>query len=385
MMRTALIVVLLAASGTIGGTSANAESEVRLDPQLPNEAGLVERLRRRNEAPAEVRVNTHPAEAQLEFLYVHSEQVRLRERASAPVRLQVRSARSGDRLLIRAILPGFRSRELTVPADQLPAEIEIALEPLPNAVVAASHIRLVGRNLLVLWTLAPADVRVQEAVGSVHLVLPETRSDVEGVPDLSIENVGEDLFVAIPLEAHWQASQELRAHQSRDTARGLERIVVEWIPTDGGLAATEQARAGLARLGPDAVDSCARQFEQKLRQDTPASSLARAFAPTGRFLDTIHRAALRRLAELSHDGLVEVADGARFDPMRPIEADLAMGRAGEILGYLAVLDAFVGEVATADEANQVLASLIAPDLPVPEMMVAIREARFVEQACRAQN
>jgi hypothetical protein len=382
MIRAVLFALLLAISGVVVTTAADAESVVVLDPQLPNEAGLVERFRRRNERPADVRVMTHPAEARLEFIYLHKEQVRLRQRAMAPARLQVRSPQRADQVLVRASQAGYRNHERTFPAGQLPAEIEIALEPLPNALVAASHIRLVGRNLLLLWTLAPANVRVQEAVGSVHLVLPETRSEIEDAPELSVANVGDDLFVAVPLEASWQADQQLRAHQSRDSARGLERIVVEWVPADGGLAATEQARAGLARLGPDAVDSCAHEFEERLRQGTPASSLARAFAPTGRFLDAIHRGVLRRLAELRDDGLVEVTDGSRFDPMHPIEADLAMGRAGEVLGYLAVLDAFVGEVATADEANRVLASLIAPDLPVPEMMAAIREARRVEDTCR---
>lgn len=385
MTRIAPIVLAGLLAGTIAGGAAAAESEVVLDPDAHTERSGIERWQRARHRVSEVRVETQPTDAQLELRYVREQRTRLHERTQAPTLLRLPSVAGGDVVVLRALRPGYRTRELSYPANEIPARIEILLEPLPNALLAATHRRLVGRRSLVLWTQSSADVRVQETARAVHVVLAETRSELAGRPDLSIENVGEDLFVAVALDDGWQAHQELRAHQGRDPVRGLERIVIEWVPRDGGLAATERARAGLARLGADDVDVCARQFERELRQAMPATSLARALAPTGRFLDAIQRATLRRLAELDRIGLVELVDGTRFDPMRPIEADLAMGRASEIRGYLAILSGFVRQVTTPHETDRVLASLIAPDLPAAEVAQVIAEARRVERSCRAPN
>ncbi len=114
-----------------------------------------------------------------------------------------------------------------------------------------------------------------------------------------------------------------------------------------------------------------------------ASSLARGFAPTGRFVDAIHRAALRRLGELAPDGLVELSDGTRFDPTHPIEADFVLGRAADARGYLALLAAFVRSVATDGSGDRALAALIAPGLAASDVTAAIASGREAEASCRA--
>ncbi len=355
---------------------------VVLDPEAGAHRSRIERLLRANEPVAEIHLETHPADAELELVYVRATAARIRERVAAPVRLLLPSLREGDVILVRAHRHGHRIRELTLQAGQLPTRLLIPLEPLPNTLVAAAYVELVGRRLLMLWTEEPARIRVQRAGDSVDVILAETWTTLAPSPGVRHESVGEDLFVRVAVAADAAERSELRAHQTRDAARGLERIVVEWVPRDGGLAGTLRARAGLAALGPLHVDACSRSFEDRLREGVPESSLARGLAPTGRFTDAIHRAALRRLGELTPGGWVELVDGTRFDPKRPREADFVTSRASEARGYLALLSAFVREVTPAARADDVFASLIAPDLPATEVGAVIAAAREAEQTCR---
>ena len=355
---------------------------VVLDPEAGVERDPIKRPLLATEPVAEVHVETHPADAELELVYLRAATARVRERVAAPVRLLLPSLRDGDVLLVRAHRDGYRVREVTFRAGQLPARLTIPLEPLPNTLVATAYIELVGRRLLMLWTEQPARIRVQQAGDSVHVILAETRTVLVPPPGVTLESVAEDLFLRVAVDGDASARGELRAHQARDPARGLERIVVEWVPRDGGLAATLRARAGLAALGPRHVDACSRSFEDRLREGIPASSLARGLAPTGRFTDAIHRAALRRLGELSAGGWVELTDGTHFDPARALEADFVMGRASEAHGFLALLAGFVREVTPAPRVDDVFSSLIAPDLPAAEVAAAIAAARDAEQTCR---
>ena len=328
-------------------------------------------------------VRTRPEGAELELVLIRDEVGRARRWQTSPVTVQLPSRRDGDVLLVRARLAGHRTREVSIHAFEVPDQLEIALEPLPNTLRAATHIDLVGRRLLFLWTDEPAQVRFRSGEAAAHLVLGETRNGVAEVPGVRFDAVGEDLFIEVPLRAGWEQRSELRAHQDADRARGLERTVVEWVPRDGGLAAIDRARTGLGRLGPVHADACAQAFDRALREEIPEESLARALAPTGRFVDAVHAAALRRLATVTPAPPLELLDGTRLDPARPVEADHALGRLAEVRGYLAWLRSFVSEVAPADEASPTLAALVAPALSPADWQTALGRATAAEAGCRA--
>ena len=385
------IVTLLAGFAAVSGLAAAATVDVAVPVVVldPGDAGPPDSRwwQFREEPPSAglTRVETQPAGAELELILIRDEVGRAHEWRKSPVAVQLPSRRKGDVLLVRARLEGHRTREVSLHALEVPDRLEIPLEPLPNALRALTHIDLVGRRLLLLWTDEPARIRFRTGGASAHLVLSETRNLVRAVPGIRLDVVAEDLFVEVPLTAGWQDEAELRAHQSRDSARGLERTTVEWVPHDGGLEAIDRARAGLAALGSEHANTCARAFDAALREKLPAEALARALAPTGRFVDAVHAAAVRRLAEVAPGRSLELLDGVQLDPRKPAEADHALGRLAEIRGYLGWLRSFVWEVAPTRKAPGVLAALIAPALSAEEFAAALEHASAAEVGCRERS
>ena len=92
---------------------------------------------------------------------------------------------------------------------------------------------------------------------------------------------------------------------------------------------------------------------------------------------------MRRLGELSVDGVVDFEDGTRFRPTVPMELEMALSQPGGALGFLALLDAFVRGLEEGEAQVDALRGLLAPELDPTSFRATLGEARDAEDACRA--
>jgi hypothetical protein len=166
----------------------------------------------------------------------------------------------------------------------------------------------------------------------------------------------------------------------RDELRDLYVYSVELIPADGGVEAVRRAREALARIQPGDVSGCAALFDDALRSALDAEALARAVAPRGTFTDPYLRAAMKRLAEVSPGGRVQMTDGATFTSS-PIELSAAMSQAAQAKGYLALLRAFVRETEGPSGHRDTLRGLVAPEVPPATFSDALGAAERRESGC----
>jgi hypothetical protein len=139
----------------------------------------------------------------------------------------------------------------------------------------------------------------------------------------------------------------------------------------------------LLRLSAKDVSGCALAFDRTLRAGLAPSALARALAPRGSFVDPYIRAAMRRLGEVSPDGVVDFDDGARYRPGVPIELEMSLNQASEARGFLALLRHFVEQLeedtGARDEAYR---SLVAPQLANSDFIAIVASAESAEASCR---
>jgi hypothetical protein len=173
---------------------------------------------------------------------------------------------------------------------------------------------------------------------------------------------------------------DLRSRQMRDELRDLYVYSVDLVPADGGVEAVRRARGALAQIRPEQVNGCARMFDDALREQLDAEALARALAPRGTFTDPYLRAAMKRLAELSPGGRVQMLDGSAYTSS-PIELSAAMGQAAQARGYLALLRAFVREIEAQDGRRDTLRGLIAPEVSPKAFADALGVAERREAGC----
>jgi hypothetical protein len=179
------------------------------------------------------------------------------------------------------------------------------------------------------------------------------------------QQLGEDLMVKVVLSDIGQADgRDLRSRQAYDAPRDLYVFSVDLVSAQGEAGAVERALAALGSLTTADVSGCALVFDDSLRRGLGRGVLDRALAPRGAFTDRYLRAAMRRLGEISVDGVVDFSDGQQFRPARPIELEMSISSAPGANGYLALLSAFAVAVeATPDAGREGLRGLIAPDLP----------------------
>jgi hypothetical protein len=347
-----------------------------------------------NYEPRTVLVETSPAGAMLDLYYVRSNFQKRYEQAEAPARVILPprvEAGPRDALVVRAFREGFRQREASVRIQSDQDRVLLELEPLPNTLVAASHVYFAGRASLAFLAKESLTVRVQDRDDGFNVVLAETAlaKDVDatfmGMQSPLVEGVewlqlGEDLMVQVQMPKGARPQYDLRSRQMRDELRDLYVYSVDLVPSDGGVEAVRRAREALARIRPEQVNGCARVFDDSLREQLDAEALARALAPRGTFTDPYLRAAMKRLADLSPGGRVQMLDGSAYTSS-PIELSAAMGQAAQARGYLAVLRAFVREVETQDGRRDTLRGLIAPEVPPKAFAEALVTAERREAGC----
>ncbi len=347
-------------------------------------------------APRRIEIETVPTGALLDLFYVRRNFQKGFEQAESPVTVLLPSrieAGPRDTLVVRAALDGYRHGEANVRIRSRETRIEIQLAPVPNSLVAFSHVSLASRATLEFLTREPIAFRMQQGAAGPSLILPQTsaladaRGSLEGVhgalvASLAAQQLGEDLVVRIGLtELGSNGGYELRSRQGQDPVRGLHSFAVDLVPPDGGAGAVERAREALARIAPADVAGCAVAFDAALRAGLDPEQLARALAPRGTFIDPFLRAALRRLGEVSPGGAIELGDGRRYRPSLPLELAAAASEPAQARGYLALLRRLVAELETADHRREVLRGLVAPELPRPAFDAAFEAAEARERAC----
>jgi len=340
-------------------------------------------------------VETSPAGAMLDLFYVRSNFQKRYEQAEAPARVLLPSrveAGPRDALVVRAFREGFRQKEVSVRVHSSEDHIVLELEPLPNTLVAASHVYLAGRASLAFLAKESLTVRVQNADDGFSVILAETALPEELGPSLSgmasplvrqVESLqlGEDLLVQVKMPPEQRKAYEMRSRQTRDELRDLYVYSVDLIPGDGGVDSVRRAREALARIGPSDITGCNRAFDEALRGQLDAAALSRALAPRGAFTDPYLRAAMKRLAEVSPGQRIEMVDGSSFTGS-PLELAAAMSQAAEAKGYLALLRAFVREIESSANRQDTLRGLIAPESSSAGFAEALGTAERREVSCR---
>lgn len=347
-----------------------------------------------NYEPRTVLVETSPAGAMLDLFYVRSNFQKRYEQAEAPARVVLPprvEAGPRDALVVRAFREGYRQREVSVRIQSSQDRVLLELEPLPNTLMAASHVYFAGRGSLAFLAKESLTVRVQERDEGFNVVLAETAlaKDVDatltGMQSPLVQGVewlqlGEDLLVQVQMPKGERQHYDLRSRQMRDELRDLYVYSVDLVPADGGVDAVRRAREALARIRPEQVSGCARTFDDALREQLEAEALARALAPRGTFTDPYLRAAMKRLAELSPGGRIQMLDGSTFTSS-PIELSAAMSQAAQARGYLALLRAFVRELEAQAGRRDTLRGLIAPEVSPADFAKALEAAERREAAC----
>lgn len=342
-------------------------------------------------------IDTTPPGAILDLFYVRQNFQKRFEQAEAPATVILPSrSEAGDRdiVTVRALLDGFRQREVKVRVRSDEQKLMIDLEPLPNSLVALTQVYFAGRASLTFLTDEALTFRLQKAPEGLSVVLTGTAlgkdadETLEGVTSTLIDGVkaqqlGEDLVVQVALAQDVRDGKvDTRSRQSMDPVRGLHAFSLDLVPPDGGAAAVERAKAALASIGRSDVSGCASVFDQALREELDPAALSRALAASGSFVDPYLRAAMKRLGEVSPDGVVELVDGSTYRTAVPIELMAASTEAAQVKGYLAMLRAFVDEMEAPVHRRSTLRGLVAPELGSARFDAAVDAAEARERSCR---
>jgi hypothetical protein len=347
-------------------------------------------------SPREIEIRTTPPGAVLDLFYVRRNFQKRYEQVDAPVRVILPSrieATDRDSLTIRALLDGYRQREVQVRIRSRDESVMIDLAPLPNTLIAFSHSAFAGRGSLTFLTKQALTFRLQKGDDTLGVVLTETaespgsRESMTGTSSEFVESVqgqqlGEDLMVRVATtELIASDAFETRSRQSRDPIRGLHLFALDFVPRDGGAESIERARAALQRIDSAVVNRCALRFDTSVREQLEPAALARALTPSGAYTDRYLRAAMRRLGEVSPGGVILMLDGSRFDTAIPIELMAAASQPGEAVGYISLLRQFVAELETATYRRNGLRSLIGPELAPASFDLILDGAERAEAEC----
>jgi len=358
--------------------------------------GVLVRGRAHFYAPRVIEIDTTPSGGYVDLFYVRSGFQKRFEQAEAPVRVVLPSridAGPRDSLTIRAFAEGYRQQTRRIKVRGPVDEVLIDLSPLPNLLEAVGHRYFAGRSSLTFFTNEALSFRVQQTDDGVALILNQTalskqaRASVEDVHSPLIDEshaqqLGEDLMIRLTLSDRGQNLAELRSRQDYDAPRDLHAFILDLAPSDGGADMVGRAQSALAALDTSAISGCRLTFDDRLRGQLDPGELARALSPRGAFVDPYIRAAMRRLGELSVDGVVDFEDGTRFRPTVPIELEMALTQPGGALGFLALLDAFVRSLEAEEAQSDALRGLLAPELDPTSFRVALDVARDHEDECR---
>jgi hypothetical protein len=346
--------------------------------------------------PRTIEIDTTPSGGYVDLFYVRRGFQKRFEQAESPVRVVLPSrldAGARDSLTIRAFAEGYRQQTRQVKVRSGVEEVLIDLSPLPNLLEAVGHRYFAGRSSWSFLTREALAFRVQETEGGIALIMNETamskraRASIEHVHSPLVaesfgQQLGEDLMIRMELSDAGREGTELRSRQEYDGPRELHAFILDLAPSDGGADAVRRAQAALAGLDASVIEGCRLVFDDALRSRLEAGELARALTPQGSFVDPYVRAAMRRLGELSIDGVVDFEDGTRYRPVVDIELEMALTQPGGARGFLALLDAFVAALEPESSREDALRGLLGPEMPPAEFRTVLDEARRREAECR---
>jgi hypothetical protein len=268
---------------------------------------------------------------------------------------------------------------------------------VPNALRAVAHRYLADRGALAFLTDDALTFRIQENDDGFSLVLNGTR--IEKEPEETISDVrsplirsirpqqlGEDLVVRVALtKAAKNDAVEVRSRQSHDPVRSVHTFALDFVPADGGVESVHRAKAALARIRTEDVTGCSLVYERSLRERLDIADLARALSVDGSFTDPYLREAMKRLGQLSDNGVITLTDGSQLLVSAPIELMAAVSRSPEAIGYLAVLRRFIEGLEPPESRRQALRGLIAPELSAARFDAIADAAENDERQCRASG
>ncbi len=345
-------------------------------------------------------IDTQPSGASLDLFYLR-ENVQLRfERAESPVLLLLPKridAGSRDSVAIRVVLDGFLHEEVSVEVRSLETQATIDLSPLPNRLQAITHTRLSGRESLRFLTTEATVFRLRKMSDGFSIVLSRTRlsdraSDSmqsvssAGIETLRAEQLGEDLVVWARLDASAEKGLDVRSTQGYDAIRDLHHLSVELVPAEGNAAALARCQQALDRIQRSKVFGCGLEFDRAMRSRLDPEALSRALTPSAAFLAPYLQSALRRLGELSPDGLIELTDTTKFLPSKPIDLAAASARSAEAVGYLSLLRELVAELEPTDrDRRNTLRGVIAPEMSREQFDGISDFAEDLERRCSART
>jgi hypothetical protein len=343
-----------------------------------------------------VEIQTTPPGAVLDLFYVRRNFQKRYEQADSPARVILPSrieATDRDNLLVRALLDGHRQQEVRVPIRSGTERVMIDLAPLPNSLLALSHTYFAGRGTLAFLTKEALAFRLQKSSDGFGVVLTETANTPEAdatlkgvasplIASASAQQLGEDLVVRVKLTDFGRSDQiETRSRQAYDPVRSLHLFALDLVPSGGDDAARMRARDALQRIGPHDVTGCALEFDAALREGLDPAALARALSPSGAHTDNYLQAAMKRLGEVSPDGVIRMRDGGRFDAKLPIELMAAATQPQDAIGYLALLRKFVALLEPEAGRAATLRGLVAPELPPDRFAALLDAAERRERSC----
>jgi hypothetical protein len=257
------------------------------------------------------------------------------------------------------------------------------------------HTHLSRRGSLKFLTSEVAKFRIQEMSDGFSIVLTETsRSEdaseimreisSDNIKSLRAEQLGEDLVVRVQIHAAAQNKLDLRSTQGYDTSRELHRFSIELVPTEGNAAALARSDEALNRVQRSRVFGCALDFDRSMRSQLDSEALTRALAPSSGFLDRHFQSALRRLGELSPDGLITLVDGSKFRPSIRLDLAAANAQSAEAIGFLSLLRAFIAELEPVEYRRNALRGVIAPQLDSERFDAIVEIAEDLERRCSAR-
>lgn len=348
-------------------------------------------------AERRVRIDTTPARGFVDLFYVRSGFQKRYEQAEAPVIVLLPSrlaAGPRDSFKIRAFAEGYQQRSVSFRMSDRFDEVHIDLEPLPNLLDRIAHRYFAGRSSISFLTREFLSFRLQEADDGFSVILTQTAmSDAarEGVDTLRSplveeaygQQLGEDLMVKIVVAPRLRGGAiELRSRQGYDAPRDLHEFTIDMVPADSAAESVAAALEALAAIAEADVSGCALSFDDAMRAGLDAGELARALRPEGDFTDRYLRAAMRRLGELSVDGVVDFTDGMQLRPKRPIELEMAISNGAYARGYLALLRSLVERLEGASgDAAEALRGLLAPEMPAGRFDDLLLDAGAAEARC----
>jgi hypothetical protein len=345
-----------------------------------------------------VEVETTPPGAILDLFYVRRNFQKRYEQVDAPARVILPSrieASERDTLTVRALLDGYSQREVHIPVRSRTERVMIDLSPLPNSLLAFIHTSFAGRGSLSFLTKEALTFRLQKSKDGFDVILAQTANTpaageaLSGIHSglieaLQAQQLGEDLMVRVRLtELGRSEALETRSRQGFDPVRNLHLFTLDLVPRAGDDVGRESARAALARITTADVTGCALEFDAALRDGLDPAALARALTPNGSHTDAYLRAAMKRLGEVSPDGVIRMRDGSRFRGAVPIELMAAATQPNEALGYLSLLRRFVAEMEQESERAATLRGLVAPELAATPFEALLAQAVEREHACRS--